>query len=292
VKSLLYCFVTALLVACGGGDGTSSDDSSSYSSIYSRQTYRIEDITVLRDVPYSVRYNDGVQVTLVQDIVLPPSSGTLRPLLIWIHGGGMMAGDKKDLLDLAVGYAQAGYVTASINYRLTPRLASDPTLKTRANLQAVEDLMSAIRFMRQNATQYGIDVNKVATIGYSAGGELSLINAVGVQDGLVQPDYAGQSERVQAAVSTGYTLVNSLWDSDSVLKYQNISPVLLFHAKSDYVTLSTWDSNVVPTQERIVRAGGSCLLSEQPSLTHTADFSFGSSESKILNNFLATQLRL
>lgn len=295
-------------LGCGGGGSSSTN-----TAFYSAQHYSSSDIRRLTDVPYSSRPNEGgLQITsdtrasselgsdvltLVADILVPPNATAAmpQPLLVWIHGGGMVAGDKRDLVGVAEGYARAGYVVASVNYRLTPQLKFDGTLKTQANTQAAEDLMSAVRFLRTNAATYGVDPTKVATIGYSAGGELSLINAIEADTLLnASPDFPGQSARVQGAISTGSTLINSQWNSDSVLNYQSTdAPVLLLHANPiDSVTRATWSDNVLPTASRINNSGNSCTLVAQPDQSHTADLSFGGPQFAAVNSFLVARLKL
>lgn len=302
--------VALAISACGGGG---SDNPSAGTPFYSVQHYSSSQIQRFVDVPYSSRPNEnGLQITsdtrasaelgtatltLVEDILVPPNAtaATPQPLLVWIHGGGMVAGDKRDLVDVAEGYARAGYVVASINYRLTPQLNIDASLKTRANTQATEDLMSAVRFMRVNASTYGVDPTRVATIGYSAGGELSLINSIEADTLLnATPDFAGQTAKVQGAISTGATLVNSQWNSDAILNYQSTdSPSLLFHANpKDSVTNATWTANVLPTASRINSSGNSCTLVPQADMTHTADLSFGGPQFVEINQFLIAKLSL
>ncbi len=265
------------------------------------------------DVPYSIRTNEGglqitsdsrasvetgnTTLTLLTDVFIPPNAtaSTPQPLLVWIHGGGLMAGSKETLRDVAEGYARAGYVVASINYRLTPALRADVSLKAKALVQASEDLMNAIRFLRVNAARFGIDSGRIATIGYSAGGEISMVNAIEA-DTLAgaASDFPGESSHVSGAISTGATLVNNQWNSDAVLRYQSSdSPVLLMHADPvDGVTLATWRDNVLPTASRITGSGNRCTLASQPDRSHTADMSFGGAQFATIHAFLVKQLRL
>jgi dienelactone hydrolase len=309
LRALSVAVISIVTTACGGSGGTSPPST----PFYSVQHYSIGEIQKFVDVPYSTRPNEGGEqitsdtragselgsssLTLVQDIYVPPnaSAATPQPLLIWIHGGGMVAGDKRDLLDEAEGYARAGYVVTSINYRLTPKLNLDASLKTRANTQASEDLMSAIRFMRANALIYGIDTTRLATIGYSAGGELSLINAIEADTlANTNPDLPAVSAKVQGAISTGATLINGQWDSDAVLNYQPMdSPVMLMHANpADSVTHATWLANALPSASRINDSGNTCTLVSQPDMTHTTDLSFGGPQFTSVNSFLVMKLRL
>lgn len=84
-----------------------------------------------------------------------------KPLLVWVHGGGWRNGSRKRCP--AIRYAEKGYVVASIDYRLTG-VAPFPA--------QIHDCKAAIRYLRKNATTYGLDPKRVGVWGSSAGGHL------------------------------------------------------------------------------------------------------------------------
>jgi acetyl esterase/lipase len=109
------------------------------------------------------------------DIYLPDEGEGPFPLLIQIHGGGFAMGDKRDghvqkLLDSL----KKGYAFASIQYRLSGE-ATFPA--------AVLDCRMAVRFLKEHAKDYEIDPNRIATIGGSAGGNLSALLAMNIPNG-------------------------------------------------------------------------------------------------------------
>lgn len=119
----------------------------------------------------------------VMDIFLPDEGDGPFPLLIHIHGGGFAVGDKRDghvkkLLDAI----QKGYAFASINYRL-----SDEAIFPAAVL----DCRNAIRFLKENAEKYSIIPDRIATIGGSAGGNLSAMLAMNIPNG----KFLGEEEK-------------------------------------------------------------------------------------------------
>jgi dipeptidyl aminopeptidase/acylaminoacyl peptidase len=278
---------------------------------YVETIYPASSLTTYADVVYSTRPNAGRQytsqrtqqvertqptLTLRMDIAVPPNaSAELRqPLLVLIHGGGFVAGDKSDFYPEMASYARAGYVVATINYRLTPGNGTTDTIRTTAVLHAVEDAQNAIRFLRRNAAQYGIDPTRVVTIGSSAGGGVSLTLGIQPDDPRALSDAPGVSARVDGAVSTGATLQG---ESDAVLSLLSFeasdSPVLLYHAReTDSGTGATWTNSVLPTQRRIVDSGNECTVVEQPDMTHTVDLSIGNTFWPPLRTFLYTRLRL
>jgi acetyl esterase/lipase len=207
-------------------------------------------LTAFTNVAYSTRPNaNGVQytsdltketeqgtesLTLRLDLAIPPNAtpAAPQPLIIWIHGGGFRQGGKEDGVAEALTYARAGYVAATINYRLTPDNDANPTVRTMAITHACEDAMNAIRYLKANAGVYHIDPLRIATIGSSAGGGISLINGIDA-DTLPQTasDFPGISAHVAAAISTGATLVDSVTNANPNLSYEaSDAPVLLFHA--------------------------------------------------------------
>lgn len=105
------------------------------------------------------------------DLYLPANaSGKPLPLLIWIHGGGWAAGSKEGG-GPALQFLTQGYAVASINYRLSG---------TAAHPAQINDCKAAVRFLRANASKYGIDPDRFGCWGSSAGGHLvAMLGATG-----------------------------------------------------------------------------------------------------------------
>jgi len=92
------------------------------------------------------------------------------PIAIYVHGGGLSAGDKSDINPTFLNVlASAGFAVASVNYRLAPQY------KFPAQ---IEDVKCAIRFLRSNAQAYGINGSEVFAFGDSSGGELVALAAL------------------------------------------------------------------------------------------------------------------
>jgi acetyl esterase/lipase len=90
------------------------------------------------------------------------------PAIVWIHGGCLMYGTRKAIHpDQLARYVGAGYTVASIDYRLAPETLL-PSI--------VEDVQDAFRWVREEGPGlYGVDPQRIAVIGHSAGGYLSLM---------------------------------------------------------------------------------------------------------------------
>jgi acetyl esterase/lipase len=129
------------------------------------------------------------------DLYLPKNDG-IFPLVIMVHGGGFMFGDKADGAGLT-GVDQllaAGYAVASINYRLSGE-AKYPA--------QIHDVKAAVRFLRANSSKYSLNPDKFGAWGASAGG--NLVALLGTTCSVVELEgselgNADQSSCVQAVV--------------------------------------------------------------------------------------------
>ena len=108
----------------------------------------------------------GERALLLDAFYPKKKNETLSPAIIIIHGGGWRTGNKNQHFALAQRLADLGYVCFLPEYRLSTE-ALFPA--------AVHDLKASIRWVRANAETYGVDTNKVVTLGFSAGGQLSAL---------------------------------------------------------------------------------------------------------------------
>jgi acetyl esterase len=123
-------------------------------------------VEVRRDVEYA-RIGE---TRLALDAGLPQTPG-LHPGVIVVHGGGWVRGDRAlDVAPLLEPLADAGFAWFSISYRLMNDIAQFGA--------GVEDVQSAIRFVKAHAAEYRVDPNRVALVGESAGGQLAAMAAV------------------------------------------------------------------------------------------------------------------
>lgn len=116
------------------------------------------------------------------------------PAVVWIHGGGWTGGSKaaRRERNVCTTLAAAGYVCASIDYRLGEG----------AWPQNLLDAKTAVRFLRARATELGIDPERIAVAGGSAGAHLALMVAYTAGDPALEPaaPYAGVSSSVDCVV--------------------------------------------------------------------------------------------
>jgi acetyl esterase/lipase len=143
-----------------------------------------------------VVYGSAGGIELKMDIYYPRQFGEKVPVVIYVHGGQFRGGDKRDItLETMTTTLLAGsYMVASLNYRLVPQGGTFPF--------QVEDVKSAVRWLRGNEAKYRIDVNKIGVIGGSSGGYLvNMIGLCDINNGFDNSGgYLNQSSRAQAVV--------------------------------------------------------------------------------------------
>ena len=152
------------------------------------------DVAVTRDVRFGEATNSRGEVEqLLLDIYEPAGdTATDRGLLIWAHGSGFRFGEKEQSGPSA-DYARKGWVAMSIGYRKRPELppnavvgiltnpTSIPTAQAAAR-DAQHDLQAAVRWARANAADLGVDPDRIAVGGISAGGIIALMAAFNPND--------------------------------------------------------------------------------------------------------------
>ena len=161
-------------------------------------------VTVKPDITYATVGKDKLQL----DLVLPAGPGP-HPVVLCFHGGAWSAGSRKELttptivipgltpsgskeVGILENLARRGYAAATVSYRLAP--------KSKFPAQ-IEDAKTAVRFLRANAKKYDLDPDRVAAMGFSAGGHLALL--LGTTDssaGFDGTEHADQSSKVQCVI--------------------------------------------------------------------------------------------
>jgi predicted esterase len=149
-------------------------------------------ITQIASIQYGMAPDvNGNPVALMLDLYEPAQDRvTRRPAIVWVHGGGYCCGTafSSTATTLAKEFAHHGYVTVSIDYRqLVPGGCSviDDTLTPACEAAAVaaeHDAQAAVRWLRANATMYGIDPNRIGIGGESAGAITATLVGLDPQD--------------------------------------------------------------------------------------------------------------
>ena len=118
----------------------------------------------------NIEYKNANGKSLQLDIYRQKELNEKAPLLVFIHGGGWRSGKRQDYLVYLLDYAEKGFVTATVSYRLK---------KDSIYPAAIEDVLDAVDFLYQNANTYGYDTSRVALVGGSAGAHLAMLAGYG-----------------------------------------------------------------------------------------------------------------
>lgn len=114
-----------------------------------------------RDV--TIEADDGV--ALPATVLRPVRAATRAPCIYWIHGGGMVLGDRFANLDIPLDWADRfGAVVVTVDYRLAPEVSG---------MTLVEDCYRGLCWVADHADELGIDAGRIVVAGISAGGGLA-----------------------------------------------------------------------------------------------------------------------
>src|SRR5664279_448566 len=194
----------------------------------------------------------GKMVSLTMDIYFPASAktGDKNPLVMLIHGGSYLNGDKADMQRDCQILADSGFVVASINYRLGWRsgkttCGGDSASETRAGYRALQDANAALRFLTYNSIAFSINTDWVFIGGSSAGSSIAL-NTTYISNSAAMFFLPGVYAQLGAVINEGNTLTNefkikgicNMWgalpDSNLITEF-NATPTISFHGTNDNV---------------------------------------------------------
>ena len=196
---------------------------------------------------------DLKEVSLKMDIYQPKDdTEKKRPAVLVMHGGAFAAGSKNDYDQHTVTYcdslAARGFVTAAVEYRLgitavikDKALTIDSLDFSRTVYRGIQDIRAAVRYVRANADELGIDPNRIYLIGNSAGAILSLENIYMDKESEIPPaaknapDLGGLDAYGVQGYGSQANAVAALWGAvhDPKIIEDVKKPVLLVHGKAD-----------------------------------------------------------
>jgi acetyl esterase/lipase len=121
------------------------------------------------------------------DLYLPAGNNKPMPVVVWIHGGAWMQGNKE--ICPASLFVKKGIAVASMNYRLSSE-APFPA--------QIQDCKSAVKYLRANAKQFNLNPNAIGAWGHSAGGHLAQLLGLSKTPKSFANDLADDSKGIQA----------------------------------------------------------------------------------------------
>ena len=164
---------------------------------YSMQT-QAQDATPVAATESAIAYADRDGTPLPLDVYLPTAGNPPFPAVLLFHGGAWTYGisGPMDMAGPAAAIAAAGHAAFNVSYRLT----GDPA-GAHVWPDQLDDAQQAVRWVRSNAEQYGIDPDRVAAYGHSAGGYLAANLGVRETRDDSKPELAGISSRVNGVIT-------------------------------------------------------------------------------------------
>ena len=101
--------------------------------------------------------------------VYAPTGVKNAPVVVWIHGGGWQGGDKDQVGHKPRVFLNKGFVVASVNYRLLPKVAMEVIF---------QDVAKSIGWVHKHIAEFGGDPNRLLIMGHSAGAQLAALMCI------------------------------------------------------------------------------------------------------------------
>lgn len=187
IKAISQALALSLLLCSVGGAASASSTSQPLEVRPTKEMVQLVSNVVYAQVPD----RGYVSKAMTMDLLVPCGEGPY-PTIVYINGGGFINANKDGYIQQRLELAEHGYVVASITYRVAPASTFPAPL---------EDVKSAIRYLRAHADQFHIDSQHIGVMGGSAGGYLAAF--AGTTSGMRQFDSGDnleQSSDVQAVV--------------------------------------------------------------------------------------------
>ena len=162
---------------------------------------------VVSNVTYLTANNHDNRV----DLYLPRNASAPTPVLMYMHGGGWVRGNKESNVLRLLPYLQMGWAVVNVQYRLGP-VSLAPA--------AVEDCLCAVRWVIRNAEEYNFDVSRIVLTGHSAGGHLTLTTGMIPASAGLDRQCPGTEELRVAAMINWYGIT----DVGDLLEGPNMKP--------------------------------------------------------------------
>ena len=162
---------------------------------------------IFLDAPY------GTHERQVYDLYLPKSASGETGLVLFLHPGGWVMGDKGSYRGDLPFWTEKGYAAAAMNYRF---LSREDGVGMR---EILDDITAALAAMKKQAAKKGVALTKVVLAGGSAGAHLSLLYAYACRD----------EAPVEPAAAVSYCGPTMLWDEDFIFhnEFGNYDPAFM-----------------------------------------------------------------
>ncbi len=166
----------------------------------------------------------------------------LRPLIVMVHGGGLVSGDKINYTRVCKEFAKRGFVAVTINYRLGLNCATDTISEEKAKYRAQQDINAAFRFVAENAPLLRVDTSWL----FIGGGSAGSVGSLGVVY-ISQAEWNAFTPSLQPLLGNLNTSGNSLTNTYSIkglfndwgamlkasIEQTEMLPMVSFHGDAD-----------------------------------------------------------
>lgn len=153
---------------------------------------------------------------LLLDLYVPQGLSRKAPVIVFLHGGGWSGGTRTTGPDFKQFFVQDGFAMASIEYRLTPSITFPSN---------VEDVKTAVRWLRANANTYGLDAQRIGFWGTSAGATLACVAALSPSGMFEGQGNLDQSSEVQCVLDAYGPTFFTLMDLETEEEKVTLQPI-------------------------------------------------------------------
>lgn len=244
------------------------------------------DVSISAEITYGPDEGQRLQVYAGLNRNHPQNAA---PIILLVHGGGLVRGDLSSFADAATQFAGLGYIAVNMTYPLAPK-ASWPS--------GAQSVAAAIRWIRENATDIKGDADSIFVLGQSAGG-------AHVADYVFRPSLVGGESPMVAGAILGSPAINPdaetpsegqsayYGDASSGWKDKQISgniertsiPVLIMHAEFDPARFQISAARLL--HELLVDKGAATRIRQMRGHNHTSYIaSVGTSDTQALEEIL------
>ncbi len=247
--------------------------------------------TVLKTtVPYAtVTGSDGQPQRLLMDVYRPSGdTAAKRPVMIWAHGGYFAYGSRNEgaVTTLAQRFAQRGYVTASIDYRLLGGTgaalctgSSTPPSCFSAALAAMSDAKQSVQWFRRYASALKIDPTRISMGGTSAGAITAALTAA-------SPG-AATATAPSSTITTAFSISGG--SPTNIVFNAGDSSTYFWHGTADTIVPISWArSNLTAMQSKGILG----VIREIPGAGHVPFAEYGADMDTQARNWVYDQMDL
>jgi para-nitrobenzyl esterase len=223
-------------------------------------------VTIIKNIRYGPipEFIDDSISDRILDVYLPKKAAEkeLLPVLVYLHGGGFVNGDK-GMVELCSKISNKGLAVISINYRLTLKYKKVSGASCSANMakglpvsgsfhpvlneaieNASDDAISAMQWIKDNASKYGLNTNRVAISGSSAGAMTAL--------------FVAYSSKQKVLLIKGVVDFYGGLESANVIT-KDAPPVLIYHGDLDETINIAYSYAIIERMDAIDLKDHSCM---------------------------------